>query len=413
MKMVSFSFGSFRKAVSLTLLVSLLSVAASVQPAQADSVSDLQRQQALLEQQAAQAQAQAQNNQTLAQQAASAIQDLSGKISQLHSSISATQSSISDTQNSMADADQQLAALESQMGVIKSQEAAMLRELYIMEVSRGDVLQYFSDESISQKERDQAQSTALETYLTGTFAQLTAAKQQEQDQRDSLAEKSQYLATLQSQQQDQQVTLADAKNTQQAVQSNATAAEQKLEQQAAAAKAQAAQIAAKIQLLSQTTNWGTQIVSSDDPNTYYTQTGDYTHLGYSSETVNNVGCLITSIAMASTTLGHRITPDYMAQNATFSSGGSYYWGTPASLQINLQPSGRVNWAVVQAQLALGLPVIISIYLASVGAINSDGSSHYVMLKGYADGKYFMQDPIGHGRGYNMNQVRSMILVSRK
>ena len=59
MKMVSFSFGSFRKAVSLTLLVSLLSVAASVQPAQADSVSDLQRQQALLEQQAAQAQAQA------------------------------------------------------------------------------------------------------------------------------------------------------------------------------------------------------------------------------------------------------------------------------------------------------------------------------------------------------------------
>ena len=127
------------------------------------------------------------------------------------------------------------------------------------------------------------------------------------------------------------------------------------------------------------TNWGGQIVSSDDNAWYYSQTGDYTRLGSSWYTVNEVGCLITSMAMVSTFYGNHITPDWVAQNAYFTNDGR--------------------------------PVIVSVYLPSVGAVNSDGSSHFIVIKNFSDGRYLMHDPIGPGRGYSLGQVRSMILTS--
>ena len=115
--------------------------------------------------------------------------------------------------------------------------------------------------------------------------------------------------------------------------------------------------------------------------------------------------------MVSTYYGSRTTPDYIARNGSFSGEGYYYWGTPANLGVSLHPSGSVNWNTVQEQLSENHPVIVSIYLPSVGAVNSDGSSHFIVIKGQSNGKYLMQDPIGHGRSYNLNQVRSMILTS--
>ena len=247
--------------------------------------------------------------------------------------------------------------------------------------------------------------------MANTISELNTTQKQAQDDRAALELKSRNLVALQSQQQDQQQTLAEAKATQQSLRTNALATEQQLEAQAAQDKAQAAQIAQKINLLVAQSNWGGQIVSGPRTSWYFSQIGDYTHLGDSYETVNNVGCLITSIAMVASYYGNPTSPDDMANNAGFSSEGAYYWGTPSNLGVSLHPSGAVNWAEVQNQLNDNHPVIVSIYLPSVGKINSDGSSHFVLIYGFQDGKYLMQDPIAPGRGYNLNQVRSMVLTS--
>jgi hypothetical protein len=242
------------------------------------------------------------------------------------------------------------------------------------------------------------------------LANLTTTKHQAETARADLVMQSNKLATLQSQQQDQQHTLAEVKVTQQSLQSNALIAEQQLETKAVQDKAQATQVAQKINLLLSMANWGSQIVSGGASSWYYSQIGNFTTLGDSYETVNNVGCLITAIAMTATFYGNRISPDYMATHATFSSEGAYYWGTPSNIGVTLRPSGAVNWGVVQDEISQNRPVLVSIFLPSVGKVNNDGSSHFIVIYGFKDGKYLMQDPIAPGRSYNLNQVRSMVLT---
>ena len=411
MNILHVSPSHLQKTLAVALILPFLSAFIAPGTTYADSVSDLQKQQSLLEKQAQQALQQAQANQTIAERAAAAIVKVNSQIGQLQTNISSTQGDISSTQSQIDDMNQQVAQLESQMGTIQAQQNDMVRELYILRESMpSDVMALFANQTVSALPAEQEQYQTLEKYFSATYSQFEATKKQVENSRSDLELKNQNLTTLVSQQQDQKRTLADAQSTQQALQKNAVATETQLEAKAATAQAQAAQIAQKVKLLTTTTNWGSQIVSSDEASWYYSQTGDYTRLGNSSETINNVGCLITSIAMVATFYGYQTTPDDMANNASFSGEGSYYWGTPSSLGVKLQPSGSVNWGVVQQQLDNGHPVIVSIYLPSIGRVNSDGSSHYIVLKSYADGKYFMHDPIGHGRSYNLNQVRSMILT---
>jgi ABC-type transporter Mla subunit MlaD len=402
--------GSLRKAVAAFLTLSVVSSFAATQATHATSISDLQAQQQALEQQAKQAQQQAEANKTLAQRAADSVVQVSGQIDQLNDVMQDTATQIGTTQTQIVSNTQQLADLQAQMTQIETQRDAVVVALYEMQRTYPDDLLLFSGD-VSKRAKVTTDTSSLEKALQAIVDKTNQAEAAVNAERDQLERQNTNLQTLSQQQQTQQQSLADYKQTQAQLQTNATAAEQQLEAQATQAQAQANQIAAKIQLLSNTSNWGSQIISDDSGGWYYSQTGDPTRLGSSYETVNNVGCLITSIAMVSTFYGDRITPDYIARNGGFSGDGSYYWGTPPGLGVSLHPSGKVNWNIVASEVDAGRPVIVSIYLPSVGAINSDGSSHFVVIKGEADGKFIMQDPIGPGRSYNLSQVRSMILTT--
>jgi len=165
----------------------------------------------------------------------------------------------------------------------------------------------------------------------------------------------------------------------------------------------------QIDTLVATSAWGSDIVSSNDSSWYYSQLNYSDKMGNSPYTVAQYGCLITSISMVATYWGHRISPaDIAADNSLFNSEGYYLQNYPNYLGVHLSGYGSVNWGTVNDDLSNGDPVIVSVYLPSVGKVNSDGSSHFIVLKSFSNGKYMMHDPIGAGRGYAISQVRSML-----
>lgn len=400
-----------RAVSSAFLMLILVGAAGPVQAAA--TLSELRAQQAALQQQIKDAQAAAAARKVTAANAAAEIADLQKEITQVNAEISATQSTITDTESSISTLAQQITDKQAEYDRLTEQVKDTLRQYMMVQTSRQD-LNYlslvFSSDSLSSDVTTKRSYVSIKQKLERLQADLVAAQNDLKNQKEDQEQKKSDLQYYVQQNQLQKTQLAKQQATQASLKASAELAQKALEKQAASASAQIAKIEQQISLLSATKAWGNQIVSSNDWSWYYTQTGDGTYLGKSPYTVSQYGCLITSIAMVSTYYGSSVTPDYIARNGSFSSGG-YLISLPP-LNISVQGSQRVNWSTVNDEISNGRPVIVSIYLPSVGAVNSDGSSHFVVIKGYANGQYLMHDPIGAGRGYNLNQVVSMKLVRK-
>lgn len=394
-----------------TLLVPGASLILTSEPTQAQALtlSELQKKKAQEEQKAKEAAAAAAEQKRLAELAAEKKQQFASQINKLEGAISNTQGSIQATQAEIGQKGQEIAQLESELRKTQDQQDALLRQLYISYLSMPDALSFFSEDNLSQRQLQEAQFNALKKSVAQARDRTVVAKTAVEEHRSNLVQKSDKLQALQEQQTDQKRVMGVAKTNQEALQKDALGAAKRLDQEAAQARAAAAEIAKKIQILTATSNWGGQIISGSQTSWYYAQTGNYTRLGYSHSTVNDYGCYITSIAMVATYYGNQVSPTYLAQNAIFDYQG-YLISLPGGLGVTRNAKQAVNWNVVADEVQNGRPVIVSIYLPSVGAVNSDGSSHFVVIYGQSDGKFLMMDPIGPGRGYNLNQVRSMVIM---
>ncbi len=115
--------------------------------------------------------------------------------------------------------------------------------------------------------------------------------------------------------------------------------------------------------------WGSMLINGQD---------GYTMAGY--------GCLITSIAMVLSHMGHReILPSDIAQ----SSSDNFSVGT-AMLRFTINVKGisvQRNGAALDSALQNG-PVIVGIY--------AYGGTHFVVLKSGSNGNYIMDDPFIEG-----------------
>ncbi len=114
-------------------------------------------------------------------------------------------------------------------------------------------------------------------------------------------------------------------------------------------------------------------------------------------TIGKVGCLVTSIAMKYSYESHnRVEPDEILSLLTFS-GDSLQWVSFSDLGYTMeQPSSALTQSVMRkiyTQLSAGKPVI-------VGAKNSSGGQHYVVVTGYtgssdstfSSSKFVINDP---------------------
>ena len=98
-----------------------------------------------------------------------------------------------------------------------------------------------------------------------------------------------------------------------------------------------------------------------------------TLVGSSGRTIADIGCATTAVAMMeSYRTKSTITPDTMENKLQYTSGGALYW--PSNYLIN----AAMSYSDIYALLKSGKPVI-------VGAKTSSGSTHFVVVKGYAGG----------------------------
>jgi peptidoglycan hydrolase CwlO-like protein len=148
----------------------------------------------------------------------------------------------------------------------------------------------------------------------------------------------------------------------------------------------------------------------DDWGCYYSQRDSQwgsNSLNGTGYTLASDGCLVTSMAMVYTHLGHRgVTPQTINSNS--SNFASYY---PAYLQYTISADGlttsRVG-AAIDSSLSSGDPVVVG--------IRAYGGTHFVVLISGSDGNYLMHDPFienGHKISFNDHYSVGNIFEIRK
>lgn len=113
-------------------------------------------------------------------------------------------------------------------------------------------------------------------------------------------------------------------------------------------------------------------------------------IGYSSESILRVGCLLTSIAMFGKKHGDNITPSDIASNPSRFSGSTAYmknpWPGVAGKTYSDFYGSRAN---INQELDNGNYVIVGVYRYSCEA----GGNHFVLLTKRDGDDYIMHDPI--------------------
>lgn len=100
-----------------------------------------------------------------------------------------------------------------------------------------------------------------------------------------------------------------------------------------------------------------------------------TMIGDSGKTFAQIGCATTAIAMMeSYRTGTTVYPNAMAQKLSYTASGSVYW--PTNYTTVTSSSGYLS--AIYNRLKQGKPVLL-------GATNSYGSQHWVVITGYAGG----------------------------
>lgn len=378
----------------------------------AESLTELQNQLKNAQTKKAQAAAQKAIQQKQAQMIAEQISNVNNEINSTEHAIDGTSTQISATEATIADLEAKIKNEEDNLVREKDKMDKVLASWY-MEGESDFITAMIGSENISDAINKQEYYDSIRQQVEGTIERINMLKAELAEKKNTQEQQLLILNNLKSDQEAQQRSLEQKKSYKSRLLSDTKGVIADLSSQEQAAEAKIADIQRKINSLRAKSYWGTQIVTGGGglnvPNYY--QTGNYTRLGTSRYTVDMYGCLITSFAMVSSYYGHGATPTSIAQNtAIFDREGYLLYSVPPGIGLSVISSRAVDWSVVNSELTSGHPVIVSIYIPTVGSINSDGSSHFIVLKGRSGSGYLMNDPIVGERGYDLSQVRSMKII---
>jgi peptidoglycan hydrolase CwlO-like protein len=119
--------------------------------------------------------------------------------------------------------------------------------------------------------------------------------------------------------------------------------------------------------------------------------------------VMRVGCLITSVAMAASHLGHK---DILPIDIAFSSPSNFSVGTALLMKGTINVKGKnINRVTIAGSLSPSLlesgPVIAGVRYGPFG-------THFVLVKSYSNGNYIMNDPYQeNGKDKNFTDTYSL------
>ncbi len=113
-------------------------------------------------------------------------------------------------------------------------------------------------------------------------------------------------------------------------------------------------------------------------------------IGFSHDTIGEVGCLVTSVSMVWTKLGHSITPAQIADNSAYFSLQTAYMKNPLPAppgfsSYRYDRRGISAYSLIDEELSKGRPVIVHL---RIGTLNG----HFVVVKSGSMGNYTIFDP---------------------
>lgn len=400
--------------ISVLIIISLITALTlnqgAAQAATSAEVQQLLARQAQLREQKLAEQQQAKESQQEAQQLGQKVKSLQRSITVTSQNIDDTQNQIDEVTQSIVDKEHEITATEQKLALEKQHQDEAIRTLY--QLGGADPLQVaLSSTSISDVVQQNQFLLSIEQNVQSVIDQVITTKAKLEQDKQGLKDQEAKLADLKNQQEAQKINLAVQRQQTASQQADAAVEAQVATDQVKQLQEQIASIEQKLRVLTATARWGSDVVSDSPAGWSYVQLNYSDTLGNSPYTVHDYGCLVTSLAMVATYYGNRVSPPWIANHPNFFSYGDAYVSTIASAIGLVQMSSRsVNWSVVDSELDNGHPVIVSIYLPQVGAINRDGSSHFIVISGKSGSgnHYLMQDPLGSGRGYSLGQVRSML-----
>lgn len=399
--------------IVVTLAVFLMPISAS-----AVTASQLQAQRDYYAQQAAAARAAAAAKAKQAEQIKDQLNIVGSQISQTQRAINLTTSQIASTDAKIAQLEADIKTQENNLNAEQEKLSNVVASWYMSGQSSGFFEAVIGSDNLSEVVDQQQYFDSVRAQIQNQMNKITELKadlnKQKSDQQNQLAS----LSSLKEDQVAQKSDLAVKKSIQNQLLTDANGAIVDLNQQAAQAEAKAAEIRKILaQIYSGSgTPQGNGLLSSDDGSWYYNQRNYSTPLigandyNYSNPlTIAEAGCLVTSFAMVATKMGHSITPPGVVSNSHFSDGSWMYF--TSGIGVSFNGSARVNWDTVNSELAHNRPVIVSVYTGHGPIYNSDGSNHFIVIKGVSDGKYLIHDPYWTNSSYNLSSVRSMKILS--
>lgn len=341
----------------------------------------------------------------------SSLQDLSSTIQTTESKINQTKDQIDDTKSKVEELSRSISYNNSHLERLHAQMQQQLVEMY-QQSQRSTVEIILSSQSFGEAVSDLNYLQTLEEGIQNKAKEVKDTQDQLNSQKDELQQKQSSLVDLNDSLDSRKKNLAGQMEQTNFLLSATNSQLRSYVADQQAIKKSIAETQRKLQQLINEAHWGDDIASAPTATWSYNQLNYGETLGRSPYTIHDYGCFVTSLAMVASFYGHRTTPPQVAShNSDFTRSGYAITGAlAASIGLSIKDHGSVNWATVDDELKSGHPVIVSIYLPQVGAINSDGSSHFIVLQGKKGNQYQMQDPLGAGRSYALKYVRSMYLL---
>ena len=126
-------------------------------------------------------------------------------------------------------------------------------------------------------------------------------------------------------------------------------------------------------------------------------------VGYSWDTIGEVGCLISDIAMVGKYYGYNLTPADIAENPSNFVGPLFNWngmGIFNVVPLGSMFGGYVNWSAINTALSQGHPIVVSV---------GYGYHYVLLLKQLSNGNYLMNDPaLGPNLIFNQHYSTSSV-----
>ena len=398
---------NYKKIIAFILCVAFILIPMN---AMALTSAEYQRQKAYYDAQAAAAAAAADKKKQEAQMVKDQISSINTQINKAEGAISQTDSEIASTQTKINDLESQIKVQEDNLAQEKEKMHRIVNSWY-MEGDNGGLFEsVLSSNSISDVTTKEQYYESIRQEISGMIDQINKLKEQLKIQKEEQDNQLAIQNGLREDQTQRKESLESNKTYKNQLlnYTNGTITDLKQQQQQAEAKSNEIRAILATIYSSGNTPKGNQLVSSIDYSWYYNQKNYSTVLSPSTLTIAEVGCFVTSMAMVATYHHKGMTPPDIVAASVFNTSGSWQrFDGSSGISVT---SMSLDWGRINRELDSDYPVIVSVYTGFGSVYNADGSNHFIVIKGYSDGKYLIQDPYWTNSSYDLSDVRSMKIV---